>query len=90
MTDWRSAPDPNVGIVFFCTMGSIRVREVLDQGDGQPLLMEVILDGLTVPEPGTYDVLDAVIHSNGALRVRVDERTRVVQRARMVAPESYV
>jgi hypothetical protein len=90
MTDWRSAPDPNVGIVFFCTMGSIRVREVLDQGDGQPLPMEVILDGLTVPEPGTYDVLDAVIHSNGALRVRVDERTRVVQRARMVAPESYV
>jgi hypothetical protein len=90
MTDWRSVPDPNVGIVFFCTMGSIRIREVLDQGDGQPLPTQVILDGLTVPEPGTYDVLDAVIHSNGALRVRVDERTQVVQRARMVAPESYV
>jgi hypothetical protein len=90
LADWRSAPDPSVGIVFFCTMGSIRVREVLEQGDGQPLPREVVLDGLVVPEPGMYDILDAVIHSNGTLRVRVDERTQVVQRVRILAQEPYV
>ena len=82
IADWRSAPDPKVGVIFFCTMGSIRVHEVLAQGDGCPLPSEVILEGLAVPEPGTYDVLNAIVHSNGALRVRVDSATRVVQRAR--------
>ena len=80
MADWRSAPEPRVGIVFFCTMGSIRVREVLEPGDGRPLPHEVILEGLAVPEPGTYDVLNALVHSNGSLRVRVDSATRVVRR----------
>jgi hypothetical protein len=41
-----------------------------------------VLDGLTVPEPGAYDLMDAVVHSNGVLRIRVDARTRLVQRAR--------
>jgi hypothetical protein len=80
MADWRSAPEPRVGIVFFCTMGSIRVREVLEPGDGRPLPHQVILEGLAVPEPGTYDVLNALVHSNGSLRVRVDSATRVVRR----------
>jgi hypothetical protein len=80
--DWRNAPDPNVGAIFFCTMGSIRVREVLAPGDGRSLPSEVVLEGLIVPEPGTYDILNAVVHSNGVLRVRVDSATQVVQRAR--------
>ena len=80
--DWRNAPDPNVGAIFFCTMGSIRVREVLAPGDGRSLPSEVVLEGLIVPEPGTYDILNAVVHSNGALRVQVDSATQVVQRAR--------
>jgi hypothetical protein len=80
--DWRNAPDPNVGAIFFCTMGSIHVREVLAPGDGRSLPSEVVLEGLIVPEPGTYDILNAVVHSNGALRVRVDSATQVVQRAR--------
>jgi hypothetical protein len=80
MADWRNAPEPRVGIVFFCTMGSIRVREVLDPGDGRPLPHGVILEGLAVPEPGTYDVLNALVHSNGSLRVRVDSATQVVRR----------
>jgi hypothetical protein len=81
IADSRSAPNPNAGTVFFCTMGSIRVREVLAPGDGRLLPDEVILEGLVVPEPGTYDILNALVHSNGALRVRVDSATRVVQRA---------
>jgi hypothetical protein len=82
VADWRSAPDPNVGAIFFCTMGSIRVREVLAPGDGRSLPSEVVLEGLVVPGPGTYDILNAVVHSNGALQVRVDAATRIVERVR--------
>jgi hypothetical protein len=81
IADWRSAPNPNVGTIFFCTMGSIRIHEVLAPGDGRPLPSEVILEGLVVPEPGTYDILNVLVHSNGTLRVRADSATRVVRRA---------
>jgi hypothetical protein len=81
MDGWRTAAVPNTGAIFFCTMGPIRIREVLNPGDGNPLPVEVVLEGLTVPEPGTYDILNALIHSNGALRVRVDSATQVVPRA---------
>jgi len=77
---WRTTPDSNIGAIFFCTMGPIRVREVLNQGDGHSLPSEVILDGLAVPGPGTYDILNALVHSNGSLRVQVDSATQVVPR----------
>jgi len=86
MADWRTAPEPSVGIVFFCTMGSITVRDVLAPGDARPLPHEVVLEGLAVPEPGTYDILNALVHSNGALRVRVDSATRVVRRSQSFVP----
>jgi len=78
---WRASANSDIGAIFFCTMGAITIREVLTQGDGEPLPHEVVLDGLTVPEPGTYDILNAVVHSNGSLLVRVDARTQVVPRA---------
>jgi hypothetical protein len=78
---WRTAPSPDVGAVFFCTMGPIRVHEVLQPGDGSPLPSEVILEGVVVPGPGTYDIMNALVHSNGALRVRADSATQVVPRA---------
>ena len=77
---WRTVSDPNGGAIFFCTMGPIRIREVLSQGDGDPLPTEVVLDNLVVPGPGTYDLINAIVHSNGSLLVRVDEATRVVAR----------
>jgi hypothetical protein len=82
---FSDAPSSDVGTVFFCTMGSIQVHQVLEPGDGGPLPDEVVLEGLVVPEPGTYDILNALVHSNGDLRVRVDSATRVVQRARGLA-----
>jgi hypothetical protein len=78
------APNLEVGTIFFCTMGPIQVHEVLAAGDDGPLPTEVVLEGLAVPEPGTYDILNALVHSNGDLRVRVDAATRVVQRSRGV------
>ncbi len=89
LVDWNNPSPPKVGAIFFCTMGSITVREVLAPGDGQPLPSEVVLEGLVVPEPGTYDILNALVHSNGALRVQVDSATRVVQRVRGFA-DSWV
>jgi hypothetical protein len=78
---WRSGSDSNVGAIYFCTMGQIRIREVMTQGDSDPLPNEVVLDGLLVPGPGVYDILNAVVHSNGSLLVRVDQETRIVPAA---------
>jgi hypothetical protein len=84
-TGWRAGqvtePSSDIGAIFFCTMGEIRIREVLNQGDNDPLPNEVVLDGLTVPGPGTYDILNALVHSNGSLLVRVDPATQIVARA---------
>ena len=82
--NWRYAPaDPqaDIGAIFFCNMDAIRIREVLSQGDDAFLPSEVVLDGLTVPGPGTYDILNALVHSNGRLLLRADEETRIVPRA---------
>ena len=79
-----SGPTSETGTIFFCTMGPIQVHEILAPGDGGPLPTELVLEGLVVPEPGTYDILNALVHSNGDLRVRADSATRVVQRARDV------
>jgi hypothetical protein len=77
---WRIPAEANIGAIFFCTMGPIRIREVMTEGDADPLPREVILEGLAVPEPGTYDILNAIVHSNGSLLVRVDENTTILQR----------
>ena len=82
---WSNTPNPGQPTVFFCTMGPIRVHQVLEAGDGAPLPEEVVLEGLVVPGPGTYDILNALVHSNGDLRVQVDSSTRVVQRVGEVA-----
>ena len=77
---WGTGRNSDIGAIFFCTMGEIRIHEVLRQGDGNPLPSEVVLDGLTVPGPGTYDILNALVHSNGSLLVRIDPATRIVAR----------
>jgi hypothetical protein len=72
------------GQALFCTMGSIRVRETLNRGDGGPLPTDVTLEGLRVSGPGTYDILNAMVSSNGNLRLVVDEQARVVAGANVV------
>jgi len=72
------------GQTFFCTMGPIRVRRVLSPGDHLPLPTDVRLEGLNVPAPGTYDIVNALVSSNGDIRLVVDDRTwifPVVRRA---------
>jgi len=66
------------GQVFFCALGPIRVREILNWGDDRPLPSNVAVAGLEVPTSGCYDILNALISSNGDLRLVVDDQTRVV------------
>jgi hypothetical protein len=77
----RGTAEPQRGVIFFCTMGEIKIREVIASGDAEPLPTEVLLEGLEVPAPGVYDILNALVHSNGALRLRVDSATQIVSRA---------
>ena len=76
--NWFTGLPNGKGEVFFCTMGPIRVRETTTPGDGGPLPENVIVQGLEVPSDGTYDLVDALVQSNGDLRVIVDGATRVV------------
>jgi len=72
------------GLALFCTMGPIRVRATLNRGDGGPLPTDVTLEGLRVAGPGTYDILNAMVSSNGNLRLVVDDQARVVAGAKVV------
>jgi hypothetical protein len=38
------------------------------------------LENLSVPGPGTYDIVNALVHSNGSLLVRADSATQIVPR----------
>src|SRR2546425_5293573 len=68
----------SAGEVFFCKLGAIRVREVLNPGNDRPLPTTVRLEGLTVPHSGGYDILNALVYSNGDIRLVVDAQTQVV------------
>jgi len=81
--NWFTPRDERKGDILFCNMGPIRVRQVAMPGDGCPLPTNVIVEGLVVPSSGTYDLLDALVQSNGDLRLIVDAATKVVP----VAPE---
>jgi len=72
------------GQALFCTMGAIRVREILNRGDGGPLPTDVTLEGFRVASSGTYDILNALVSSNGNLRLLVDDQSRVVAGSRVV------
>ena len=80
--NWFTGRPNGKGEVFFCTMGPIRIREVKSAGDGAPLPSTAVVQGLEVPSDGTYDLIDALVQSNGDLRVIVDSATKVVPVAR--------
>jgi hypothetical protein len=79
---WFGTRQGERGDVFFCTMGAIRLRRVTIDGDGKALPHEARVQGLNVASEGTYDLVNALVRSNGDLRVIVDEVTQVVARKR--------
>jgi hypothetical protein len=80
---WVGARHGGKGEVFFCNMGAIRVRKVTIAGDGRPLPDEAMVQGLNVADEGSYDLLNALVRSNGKLHVVVDEVTQVVRAPRI-------
>ncbi len=76
---WLGARQGDKGEVFFCTMGPIRLRRVAIAGDRKALPNAALVQGLNVPAEGTYDLINALVRSNGDLRVIVDEVTEVVR-----------
>jgi len=79
---WLGTRDYERGEVFFCNMGPMRLRRITIDGDGRALPNGAVVQGLTVPAPGTYDLVNALVRSNGDLRVIVDEVTEVTPRPR--------
>jgi hypothetical protein len=75
---------------LFCNMGPIRVKEILNRGDQGPLPTEVTLEGLQVPASGVYDILNALVGSNGNLRLVVDDQTRVVPAEQVVSASAGI
>jgi hypothetical protein len=71
------APAAHVGAVFFCDIGPLHIREVVVEGDDAPLPSSVVVEGLTVPTPGRYDLVNVVVRTNGDLRLIVDGETRL-------------
>lgn len=72
------------GQALFCNMGPIRVRGILNRGDDRPLSANITLEGLEVPISGTYDIFNALVSSNGDIRLVVDDKTTVVAAAKVV------
>jgi hypothetical protein len=83
--NWFSDKASRNGVVFFCTMGPITVRETTTPGDGGPLPSNAIVEGLNVPAEGIYDLKDVLVQSNGDLRVIIDGASRVEPVARPAA-----
>ena len=79
---WFTGRALDKGEVFFCNMGPITVKATSVPGDGGALPKNVVLQGLSVPADGTYDLIDALVQSNGDLRVIIDEKSRAVPAAK--------
>jgi hypothetical protein len=79
---WFTGKPSEKGEVFFCNMGPITVKDTTAPGDGGALPGTVVLEGLQVPAEGTYDLIDALVQSNGDLRVIMDGASRAVPAAR--------
>ncbi|HKG33556.1 MAG TPA: hypothetical protein VKB22_07480 [Gemmatimonadales bacterium] len=80
--NWFIGKPSRHGVVFFCTMGPITIRETTTPGDGGPLPSNVILEGLEIPAEGIYNLKDVLVQSNGDLRVIIDGASRVEPVAR--------
>jgi hypothetical protein len=87
--NWFTGRPTGKAEVFFCTMGPVRVREVMTSGDGAPLPAKVTVQGLEVPGEGTYDLLNVLVQSNGDLRLIVDDASVVAPVTREREPGRY-
>ena len=77
---WNGARGPkpvSPGEIYFCEVGPLTVRQQVAAGDGGPMPSTVVVDGLTAPDAGYYDLQNVLVRSNGDLRLVADEQTRL-------------
>lgn len=89
LRSWFTGRPTGKADVFFCTMGPIKVREVTEWGDGNPLPHNVTVQGLEVPTEGTYDLLNVLVQSNGDLRLILDDASAAVPAAKQSEISRY-
>jgi hypothetical protein len=65
------------GEIFFCEIGPLHIREIVVEGDDAPLPSTVVVEGLGVPAPGRYDLVNVLVRTNGDLRLIIDAKTRL-------------
>lgn len=63
--------------IFFCDIERLRNVKFVKQGDGGELPAQAEVAGLRFPGPGDYDIFNALISSNGVLRVSADGQTTI-------------
>ncbi len=64
--------------VRFCNIANVQVGPVIKGGDGAALPWKVLVKGLLrVTEPGFYNLVGALLNSNGKITLEVDEETRI-------------
>lgn len=66
--------------IRFCNMLPLNMKRLEERGDGGELPAEVKVEGIEFPGGANYDILGAIVSSNGSLVVRADRNTRIVER----------
>jgi hypothetical protein len=65
-------------VMYFCPMQSVRVLEVVAEGDGNNIPAQAKIEGLRVPvnfKSGLYELENIELTSNGTILVKATEKT---------------
>ena len=65
-------------VMYFCPMESLRVLEVVAEGDGNNIPVQAKIEGLSVPasyKSGLYELENIELTSNGTILVKATEKT---------------
>jgi len=64
--------------MYFCPLQSLRVLEIVAEGDGRNIPAQAKIEGLSVPvgyKPGLYELENIELTSNGTIQVKATEKT---------------
>ena len=64
--------------MYFCPLQSLRVLEIVAEGDGRNIPAQAKIEGLSVPvgyKPGLYELENIELTSNGTIQVKATGKT---------------
>jgi len=70
--------DHGAVVMYFCPMKTLKVLEVIAEGDGNNIPTLAKIEGLSVPadyQSGFYELRNVELTSNGTIQVKATERT---------------